>query len=84
MLKTVVAHASGLAKDPLGCQFISDVLLHADGDKSAALQSVAKLAEGPEAIENQTLGRMLKTLVAEGAFNKATKSMQCKSPFFLS
>ncbi|KAJ6259116.1 hypothetical protein Dda_6013 [Drechslerella dactyloides] len=80
LLKTVVSHAEELATSHTGCQFISEVLISADGDKSEAAEKIAALAEGSEARENKDLGRLLKTLVQEGFFNNKTKTMQLSDP----
>ncbi|KAF3905498.1 hypothetical protein ABW20_dc0109206 [Dactylellina cionopaga] len=80
LIKTVVSHAAELATVPAGCQFISEVLLSGDGDKSAAAAAVAALAEGPEARDNKDLGRLLKTLVQEGFFKNKTQTMQLSDP----
>ncbi|KAF3929199.1 hypothetical protein AA313_de0203198 [Arthrobotrys entomopaga] len=76
LLKTVVDHAAELAAVPVGGQFISEVLISADGDKSTAAEAVAALAEDSEARDNKDLGRLLKTLVQEGFYNKETRSLQ--------
>ncbi|EWC48382.1 hypothetical protein DRE_02151 [Drechslerella stenobrocha 248] len=80
LLKAVATHASTLATSPAGCQFISEVLISADGDKSAAAEAIAASAEAPEAKDNKDLGRLLKTLVQEGFFNQKTKTMHLSDP----
>ncbi|KAK6544402.1 pumilio domain member 6 [Orbilia ellipsospora] len=76
LLKSVISHAAELAAVPVGGQFISEVLISADGDKSTAAEAVAALAESPEAQDNKDLGRLLKTLVQEGFYKKETRSLE--------
>lgn len=57
LLKAVASGASQLITTSLGCKFIAEVLFHADGDKSSALNAIADLAGGdpnvtPEAEDN--------------------------------
>ncbi|RVD84296.1 uncharacterized protein DFL_006055 [Arthrobotrys flagrans] len=80
ILKSVATHAADLATAPLGCQFASEVIIFAEGDKSAAAEAIAALAEGKEAKENKDLGRMLKNLVQEGFFNNKTQKIQLSDP----
>ncbi|EPS40728.1 hypothetical protein H072_5381 [Dactylellina haptotyla CBS 200.50] len=80
LIKTVVSHAADLATAPAGSQFICEVLISADGDKSEAAEAVAALAEVEEARENKDLGRLLKTLVSEGFYKNKTQTMQLSDP----
>ncbi|KAF3909875.1 hypothetical protein ABW21_db0206470 [Orbilia brochopaga] len=80
LLKTVVSHAEELVTSHTGCQFVSEVLISADGDKSEAAETIAALAGGPEAKDNKDVGRLLKTLVQEGFFNNKTKTLQLSDP----
>ncbi|KAK6531371.1 pumilio domain member 6 [Arthrobotrys megalospora] len=80
LLKSVATHAVDLATTPLGCQFASEVIIFAEGDRSAAAEAIATLAEGEEAKDNKDLGRMLKNLVQEGFFNNKTKEIQLSDP----
>ena len=79
LIKTVVDNAAALATTHLGCQFISEVLISGDGDKTAALEAVASLAEESDG-ENKDTGRLFKTLVQEGFFHNKDKTLHCKSP----
>ena len=76
LLKSVATNAADLATAPLGCQFASEVIIFAEGDRSAAAEAIAALAEGEGAKENKDLGRMLKNLVQEGFFNNKTQKIQ--------
>ncbi|KAF3081627.1 pumilio domain member 6 [Orbilia oligospora] len=80
LLKSVATNAADLATIPLGCQFASEVIIFAEGDKAAAVEAIAALAEGEDALENKDLGRMLKNLVQEGFFNNKTQKIQLSDP----
>ncbi|KAF3312228.1 pumilio domain member 6 [Orbilia oligospora] len=80
LLKSVATNAADLATTPLGCQFASEVIIFAEGDKAAAAEAIAALAEGEDALENKDLGRMLKNLVQEGFFNNKTQKIQLSNP----
>ncbi|KAF3257149.1 pumilio domain member 6 [Orbilia oligospora] len=80
LLKSVVTNVADLATIPLGCQFASEVIIFAEGDKAAAAEAIAALAEGEDALENKDLGRMLKNLVQEGFFNNKTQKIQLSDP----
>ncbi|KAK2777286.1 pumilio domain member 6 [Emmonsiellopsis sp. PD_33] len=76
LLEFITASAELLVESSFGCQFITEVLFSADGDKSAALAAVASIAESkPETLEIPAAGRMLKSLVQGGRFNSKTKSV---------
>ncbi|EGX53311.1 hypothetical protein AOL_s00006g177 [Orbilia oligospora ATCC 24927] len=80
LLKSVATNAADLATTPLGCQFASEVIIFAEGDKAAAAEAIATFAEGEDALENKDLGRMLKNLVQEGFFNNKTQKIQLSDP----
>ncbi|KAF3939539.1 hypothetical protein ABW19_dt0209888 [Dactylella cylindrospora] len=80
LIKAVEKHASTLATVPHGGQFISEVLISADGDKYKAIEAVVALAEEEDVQENKDLGRLLKTLVQEGFFNNKTKTINLCDP----
>ncbi len=78
LLSTVASRAQELISTSFGCQFVTEVLLSAEGDKTAAMEAVAELAKGDPKEEghvarNGTAGWMLKTLVVGGRFDAATK-----------
>ena len=76
-----IAHrAAELAKTSFGCQFITQILLEAEGEKTAALTAVADLAEGDPNAEGHIAwssfgGRMLKTLVSAGRWDSQQKEI---------
>ena len=84
LLPFIEANAAELVQTNLGPQFISEVLLGADGDKEPALMAVADLTEGgPEvqkALEKIGASRMLKTLVAGGHYSPKTGSIDLADP----
>lgn len=70
----IAGNAAALAETGYGCQFIAEVLLNGVGSKDAALDAVAALANGSadDALQTPQAGRMLKTLVGGGHFDKAS------------
>lgn len=81
LLEFIAARASTLLETTFGCQFLSEVLFEADGDKTAALAALAEAAkEHTEARDTAHVGRLLKSLVQGGRFNPATKSVEKVEP----
>lgn len=81
LLEFIAARASSLLETTFGCQFLSEVLFEADGDKTAALAALAEAAkEQTEARDTAHVGRLLKSLVQGGRFNPATKSVEKVEP----
>ena len=81
LLDLVVAHAETLVESSFGCQFVSEVLFGAVGEKAAALNAVAAWAENKSAnLDNPHSGRMLKALVQGGPFDRKTKSVKPVEP----
>ncbi|KAJ5429604.1 hypothetical protein N7491_006620 [Penicillium cf. griseofulvum] len=81
LLEFIAARASTLLETTFGCQFLSEVLFEADGDKTAALEAVAEAAKShTEARDTAHAGRLLKSLVQGGRFNPATKSIEKVEP----
>ena len=83
LLDFIAGNAAALSETGYGCQFIAEVLLNGTGSKDAALDAVAALADGSADAILQTpqAGRMLKTLVGGGHFDKATgKIVQVEPP----
>ena len=84
LLPFIEANASELVQARLGPQFISEVLLGADGNKEPALLAIADLTQGkPEvqkALEEPSASRMLKSLVAGGHYNPKTRSIEVVDP----
>jgi len=84
LLSYITAHATDLIQTPFGCQFISEVLLSAEGDKAPALEAVAALTQGPQDVqaflETPAASRMLKALALGGRFNQKTKAIDLVEP----
>ncbi|PGH14173.1 hypothetical protein AJ80_06042 [Polytolypa hystricis UAMH7299] len=81
LLEFIAASAESLVESSFGCQFITEVLFSAEGDKSAALAAVAATATSkPEAIATSAAGRMLKSLVQGGRFNSTLKAVEKVEP----
>lgn len=79
----IAANAAELAETGYGCQFIAEVLLNGIGSKDTALGAIAALASGSsdELLQTPQAGRMLKTLVGGGHFDKASgKIVQVEPP----
>lgn len=87
LLAAIESSPKDLVATSFGCQMITDVLLSAVGDKSKALEAIAATAAGnpdQEAPEDPLVpyqphisqtpfgGKMLKTLIAGGRFDRAT------------
>ncbi|CAM1507097.1 Fc.00g067380.m01.CDS01 [Cosmosporella sp. VM-42] len=95
LLSTIAAAPADLTVTAFGCQFVADVLLSGIGDKQQALEAIAQSARGdpsqePAEDDLQPLphisrtsfgGRMLKSLIQGGKFDKATgKIIQIDPP----
>lgn len=97
LLAAVASSPKDLVASSFGCQFITDVLLSATGEKTAALEAVASTAAGdPTPTESENVdplypppphvsltphgGKMFKTLIAGGRFDKAAGAVQRVDP----
>lgn len=85
LLSVIAANPSALAESSFGCQLITEVLLSAEGDKTAAVKAVAAVAGGDPNAEghpSQTshAGRMFKTLATGGHFDPKTKTTTLVDP----
>ncbi|KAL0936606.1 pumilio domain-containing protein [Colletotrichum truncatum] len=95
LVEAVISSASTLVADPFGCQLVADVLLSAEGDKTEASKAIAAVAEGDptaEPMEEDGVaprvhvsrtpygGRLIKTLIAGGKFNKETGKVEPIDP----
>jgi pumilio homology domain family member 6 len=77
LLDFICRQVGDLTKSGFGCQFLSEVILGSEGDKSAALEAVAEWAkENMETSEIPGSGRMLKTLIHDGRYDKTTKDVR--------
>lgn len=86
LISAIAEASSDLTATAFGCQFVADVLLSGVGDKQAALEAIALTAGGdpkqepseddlqPQVHISRTSfgGRMLKSLIQGGRFDKAT------------
>ncbi|KAI9875481.1 MAG: pumilio domain member 6 [Pleopsidium flavum] len=81
LLASIAAQAETLVQTSFGCQFISEVLLDAEGDKREALDAIASIAKSNmEAFESPAAGRMMKSLVLGGRYNSKTKTVDLVDP----
>ncbi len=81
LLEIVPRNVEGLVDSSFGCQFLTEVLLGAEGDKSAALVALAEwAAQKPAGTDSPHSGRMLKALVQGGRFDKETRSVKMLDP----
>lgn len=81
LLELIAARADSLLETSFGCQLLSEVLFDADGDKTAALTSVAEAAKSrSDTKDSPFVGRLLKSLVQGGRFNSATKTVEKIQP----
>lgn len=84
LLSFITANAETLVQTSFGCQFITEVLLGASGEREPALNAVAGLVHGsPETrafLNSPAAGRMLKSLVLGGRFNPKTKAIELADP----
>lgn len=98
LLDAISKSARDLVSSSFGCQFVTDVILGAEGDKTAALEAIAETAAGdPSATENSdelyasqyphparsgSAERMFKTLIQGGRFDRDTKTIKVVEPPF--
>lgn len=80
LLDLIAARASILIETSFGCQFLTEALLGAIGNKQPALEALAQVASStsPETqllLSTSHTGRMFKTLVQGGRFDQSTKSI---------
>ncbi|KAH6610999.1 pumilio domain-containing [Trichoderma cornu-damae] len=94
LIAAIAASPSDLTASPFGCQFVADVLLSGIGDKQKALEALAQCVcsspkQGPAEDEIATRphlantpfgGRMLKSLIQGGRFDKATGKVKMVDP----
>ncbi|KAG9525418.1 ARM repeat-containing protein, partial [Aureobasidium melanogenum] len=85
LLPIIQSRAADLASVGFGCQYISEVLLEAQGDKKAACEAVVALTEGDVTSEGHIAqsaagGKMLRALVSGGKFDPETKTVKLVEP----
>ncbi|PPR04486.1 hypothetical protein CVT24_013095 [Panaeolus cyanescens] len=85
LIKWVAQSGSTLVREPTGTLIVGEILLYAEGDKSAAIQTLLKaLAEPSESedaaqehpIDIAPTSRLYKTLLQGGHFNHTTKAIE--------
>ena len=85
LLPIVEQRAAELSTLGYGCQFITEVLLECQGDKSTAVNAVANIASGDlssaeHVVHNPAVGKMLRALVSGGKFDFETKKINLTEP----
>ena len=81
LLELIVRNTETLVESSFGCQFVTEVLFGAVGEKTVALNAVAAWAEKKSAaFDSSHSGRMLKALVQGGRFDRKTKSVRPVEP----
>lgn len=95
LLAAIAAAPADLVSTSFGCQFVADALLSAVGDKEEALSAIASTAAGDpeEAVPEDAYppprphlsltphgGKMFKTLIAGGRFDKETGKVKPVDP----
>ena len=81
LLSLISSQAQALVATSFGCQFVTEVLLSASGDRGSASRAVAALAHtDPAILQTAAAARMLKTLVLGGRFNPQTKRVERVEP----
>ena len=81
LLDLIASQAANLAQSSFGTQFITEVLFGSIGQKDAALEAVANLVENDTTpLGDAHVGRMLKSLVQGGPFDKSSKSIVLVDP----
>lgn len=81
LLLLISYNAEALVATSFGCQFVTEVLLSASGDRGPASRAVATLARtNAQILQTPAAGRMLKTLVLGGRFNAQMKSIDRVEP----
>ncbi|MCJ1475951.1 pumilio domain member 6 [Lambiella insularis] len=84
LLSYIASNAEILIQTSFGCQFVSEVLLSAEGDKAEALRAIANLTQGSKDVQASLKApaalRMLKTLASGGRFNPKTEAIDLADP----
>jgi pumilio homology domain family member 6 len=81
LLDLIARHTETLVESSFGCQFITEVLFGAVGDKAAALHAIVSWAEKKSAVSHTPhSSRMLKALVQGGRFDQNTQSVKLAEP----
>ncbi|KAL8839089.1 MAG: hypothetical protein Q9170_001871 [Blastenia crenularia] len=85
LLSLIANNAEVLVQSSFGCQFMTEIMLSATGNRDPALKALIALTrsnipEVKQALGLPSAGRMLKTLVQGGRFNPQTRSVELAEP----
>ncbi len=81
LIDRVSRQTEALVSSSFGCQFINEVMFGAVGEKDAALESLASIAKDKhEILSTPHAGRMLKSLVQGGPFDKESNQVRIIEP----
>ncbi|KAL8738093.1 MAG: hypothetical protein Q9181_001079 [Wetmoreana brouardii] len=85
LLSLIATDAETLVQSSFGCQFMTEVLLSATGDREPALKAIITLTrsdspEVQEALSSPSAGKMLKALVQGGRYNPESKKVELAEP----
>lgn len=81
LIDLVSQQIEALVSSSFGCQLINEVMFGAVGEKDAALESLASMAKDrPELMNTPHAGRLLKSLVQGGPFDKESKKVRFIEP----
>ncbi|KAL8689981.1 MAG: hypothetical protein Q9218_004466 [Villophora microphyllina] len=85
LLSLIASDTGTLVQSSFGCQFMTEVLLSATGDREAALTGIISLTatdvpEVREALNAPSAGKMLKTLVQGGRYNPKLQKVEHVEP----
>lgn len=85
LLSLIAKHTEALVQSSFGCQFITEAIMGAVGDRETALEQIIALTktDSPDikkALNEPSAGRMMKTLVQGGRYNPKTKSVELVEP----
>ncbi|KAI4168536.1 MAG: hypothetical protein LQ343_006322 [Gyalolechia ehrenbergii] len=85
LLTLIADNAEALVQSSFGCQFITEVMLSATGDREPAKNAIIALTQSrnseiKQALDAPSAGRMLKMLVQGGRFNPKIQSVELAEP----
>lgn len=85
LLTLIAENVEALVQSSFGCQFMTEVLLSATGDREPTQNAIITLTqtsklEIKQALDAPFAGRMLKTLVQGGRFNSKTQAVEPAEP----
>ncbi|KAI4181910.1 MAG: hypothetical protein L6R41_006333 [Letrouitia leprolyta] len=85
LLALIAENVEALVQSSFGCQFITEVMLSAIGEREPAKDAIIALTQSSEpeikqALDAASAGRMLKTLAQGGRFNPKTRKVEPAEP----